>query len=102
MVIYAAHAIITEDECPVGYLLLRCIRLFLEVDMYASLEVHTTDTVCAGRHAVQAFSTYLQVCFQDFSPKIVNTTTAIYNSNGRREQQELELPEIAHECAYLR
>ncbi|KAG1888651.1 hypothetical protein F4604DRAFT_1889529 [Suillus subluteus] len=60
MVIYAAHAIVTEDECPLGYLLLRCIRLFIEIDMYAALEVHTTDTICAGRHAVQAFSTYLQ------------------------------------------
>ncbi|KAG2090404.1 uncharacterized protein F5147DRAFT_748245 [Suillus discolor] len=60
MVIYAAHTIVTEDECPIGYLLLRCIRLFLEVDLYAALEVHTADTIRAGRHAVQAFSTYLQ------------------------------------------
>ncbi|KAG1861504.1 hypothetical protein DFJ58DRAFT_715418 [Suillus subalutaceus] len=60
MVIYAAHAIVTEDECLLGYLLLRCIRLFIEIDMYAALEVHTTDTIRAGRHAVQAFSTYLQ------------------------------------------
>ncbi|KAG2092632.1 uncharacterized protein F5147DRAFT_747990 [Suillus discolor] len=60
MVIYAAHTIVTEDGCPIGYLLLRCIRLFLEVDLYAALEVHTADTIHAGRHAVQAFSTYLQ------------------------------------------
>ncbi|KAG2750897.1 hypothetical protein P692DRAFT_201839120 [Suillus brevipes Sb2] len=60
MVIYAAHTIVTEDECPISYLLLRCIRLFLEVDLYAALEVHTADTIRAGRHAVQAFSTYLQ------------------------------------------
>ncbi|KAG1886896.1 uncharacterized protein F5891DRAFT_1200395 [Suillus fuscotomentosus] len=48
MVIYAAHTIVTEDECPIGYLLLRCIRLFLEVDLYAALEVHTADTIRAG------------------------------------------------------
>ncbi|KAG1838862.1 hypothetical protein DFJ58DRAFT_718667 [Suillus subalutaceus] len=48
MVIYAAHIIVTGDECPIGYLLL------------CSLEVHTADTIRAGRHAVQAFSTYLQ------------------------------------------
>ncbi|KAG0696460.1 hypothetical protein DFH29DRAFT_984607 [Suillus ampliporus] len=59
MVIYAVHTIITEDKCPLGYLLLRCIHLFLKVNMYASLEVHTTDTIRTGRHAVQAFSTYL-------------------------------------------
>ncbi|KAG2368972.1 hypothetical protein BDR07DRAFT_1268590, partial [Suillus spraguei] len=33
---------------------------FLEVNMYAALEVHTTNTIRAGWHAVQAFSTYLQ------------------------------------------
>ncbi|KAG1860911.1 hypothetical protein F4604DRAFT_1893733 [Suillus subluteus] len=60
MVVYAAHEILTEDDCPLGYLLLRCIRLFLELDAYAALEVHTTETISAGRHAVQAFSTYLQ------------------------------------------
>ncbi|KAG1749387.1 hypothetical protein EDD22DRAFT_981848 [Suillus occidentalis] len=60
MVVYAAHAILTEDDSPLGYLLLRCIRHFLEVDAYAALEVHTTETISAGRHAVQAFSTYLQ------------------------------------------
>ncbi|KAG1725030.1 hypothetical protein EDB19DRAFT_1644239 [Suillus lakei] len=60
MVIYAAHTIVTEDECPISYLLLRCIRLFLEVNLYAALEVHISDTIHAGRHAVQAFSTYLQ------------------------------------------
>ncbi|KAG1888602.1 hypothetical protein F4604DRAFT_1877195 [Suillus subluteus] len=60
MVIHATHTILTEDECPLGYLLLRCIHLFLELDMYAALQVHTTETISAGQHAIQAFSTYLQ------------------------------------------
>ncbi|KAG2150890.1 hypothetical protein DEU56DRAFT_908528 [Suillus clintonianus] len=46
MVVHAAHAILTEDDCPRGYLLLRCTRLFLEVDAYAALEVHTTSGKC--------------------------------------------------------
>ncbi|KAG1797803.1 uncharacterized protein HD556DRAFT_1440764 [Suillus plorans] len=48
MVIYAAHTILTEDNCPLGYLLLHCIRLFLKVDTYAAPEVHTTETISAG------------------------------------------------------
>lgn len=72
MVIYATHTIVTEDKCPLGYHLLRCIRLFIEVDMYAALKVHTTDTICAGQHAVKGFSTYLQVHFLDWSLKIVH------------------------------
>ncbi|KAG1761219.1 hypothetical protein EV702DRAFT_1053129, partial [Suillus placidus] len=60
MVVYAAHEILMEDDCPLGYLLLRCICLFLKLDAYTALEVHTTETISAGRHVVQAFSTYLQ------------------------------------------
>ncbi|KAG2345453.1 hypothetical protein BDR05DRAFT_880231, partial [Suillus weaverae] len=40
--------------------LLHCICLFLKVNVYVALKVHTADTIHAGRHAVQAFSSYLQ------------------------------------------
>ncbi|KAG2037928.1 hypothetical protein BDR03DRAFT_981931 [Suillus americanus] len=60
MVIHTTHTILTEDECPLGYLLLCCIRLFLELDTHAALQVHTTETISASRHAIQAFLTYLQ------------------------------------------
>ncbi|KAG1792747.1 uncharacterized protein HD556DRAFT_1309046 [Suillus plorans] len=59
MVIHASHTILTEDDCLLGYLLLCCICLFLELNAYAALEVHTTETISASRHAIQAFSTYL-------------------------------------------
>jgi hypothetical protein len=72
MVIHASHTILTEDDCPLGYLLLRCIRLFLELDAYAALEVHTTETISAGRHAIQAFSTYLHVCLLVFPQMIIH------------------------------
>ncbi|KAG2050505.1 hypothetical protein BDR06DRAFT_1064545 [Suillus hirtellus] len=51
---------ISKDDSPLGYLLHCCIWLFLEVDTYVALEVHTTETISAGRQVVQAFSTYLQ------------------------------------------
>ncbi|KAG1898822.1 uncharacterized protein F5891DRAFT_1129283 [Suillus fuscotomentosus] len=54
MIIYATHNILTEDKSPLGYLLLRCVRLYLEADIYAAFEVHTTATISAGRGAVQA------------------------------------------------
>ncbi|KAG2740942.1 hypothetical protein P692DRAFT_20752021, partial [Suillus brevipes Sb2] len=60
MILYAAHNVVTEDDCPLGYLLLRCIRLYIEVDMYASLEVHTSDTIHEGRNVVQMFSVFLK------------------------------------------
>lgn len=62
MIVYATHNILTEADCPLGYLLLRCVRLYLELDMYASLEVHTTETISSGRHTHLAFAALLRVC----------------------------------------
>ncbi|KAG2751664.1 hypothetical protein P692DRAFT_201838757 [Suillus brevipes Sb2] len=60
MIVYATHNILTEADCPLGYLLLRCVRLYLELDMYASLEVHTTETISSGRHTHLAFAALLR------------------------------------------
>ncbi|KAG2139767.1 hypothetical protein DEU56DRAFT_871106 [Suillus clintonianus] len=51
---------INEAVCPLRYLLLRCVCLYLELDMYASLEVHTSETISSGRHTHCAFSALLQ------------------------------------------
>ncbi|KAG1858282.1 hypothetical protein C8R48DRAFT_748763 [Suillus tomentosus] len=59
MIIYATHDILPEQDCPLGYLLLRCVRLYLELDMYASLEVHTAETISSGRHTHRMFSAIL-------------------------------------------
>jgi len=72
MVIHASHMILTEDDCPLGYLLLCCIHLFLELDAYAALEVHTTETISAGQHSIQAFSTYLHVYLLMFPQMIIH------------------------------
>ncbi|KAG1867364.1 hypothetical protein F4604DRAFT_1881653 [Suillus subluteus] len=54
---FAAHAVLLNaGESKLAYLLLRCIRAYLEVDWYAALEVHTTKTIAAGRAALQEFS----------------------------------------------
>lgn len=61
MIIYATHDILTEEASPLGYLLLRCVRLYLEVDMYAAFEVHTANTISEGRSAVQALTAFMKV-----------------------------------------
>ncbi|KAG2030095.1 hypothetical protein BDR03DRAFT_1017528 [Suillus americanus] len=60
MIIYATHNILMEDESPLGYLLLRCVRLYLEVDIYAAFEVHTTTMISKGRGAVQALTALMK------------------------------------------
>lgn len=72
MIIYATHNILMEDDSPLGYLLLRCVRLYLEVDIYAALEVHTTNTISEGRSAVQALTAFMKVGLNFFQQIYVN------------------------------
>ncbi|KAG1839402.1 hypothetical protein DFJ58DRAFT_845711 [Suillus subalutaceus] len=60
LILYATHDILTEQDSPLGYLLLRCIHLYLEIDIYAAFEVHTTNTINEGRSAVQAFTALMK------------------------------------------
>ncbi|KAG1856505.1 hypothetical protein C8R48DRAFT_749127 [Suillus tomentosus] len=59
LVVFAAQNILTRTESKLGYLLLRCIHHFVMFDMYAALEVHTEDTIAAGRETLREFSTLL-------------------------------------------
>ncbi|KAG2115634.1 hypothetical protein DEU56DRAFT_919346 [Suillus clintonianus] len=57
LITFAAHnVLLNAGETKITYLLLRCIHAYLEVDLYAALEVHTTTTIAAGREALQDFS----------------------------------------------
>ncbi|KAG1836159.1 hypothetical protein F4604DRAFT_2008209 [Suillus subluteus] len=60
MIIYATHDVLTENDSPLSYFLLWCVCLYLEMDMYAALEVHTTNTIEEGRHTVQAFTALMK------------------------------------------
>jgi hypothetical protein len=62
VVIYAVHTELLESENPLGYLLLRCLRSYVILDMYAALEVHTAETIGAGRAEVLKFSALMKVC----------------------------------------
>jgi len=68
MIVYAAHDIVIEKDSPFGYLLLRCVHLYLEVDMYSALEVHTADTISAGRHTFNTFSALLEQYIRKVAP----------------------------------
>ena len=41
--------------------MLRCLRSYLVIDMYAALEVHTEDTIAAGRAEILTFSALMKV-----------------------------------------
>ncbi|KAG9219806.1 hypothetical protein CCMSSC00406_0009505 [Pleurotus cornucopiae] len=60
IILFACHNILTKEEDEVGYLLLRCLRAYMNMRMYAGLRLHTEETISAGREAVEEFSALLQ------------------------------------------
>ncbi|KAJ7735230.1 hypothetical protein B0H14DRAFT_3613738 [Mycena olivaceomarginata] len=60
MMIFAAHNILTTETDKIGVLLLACIRSYLELDMYAGLELHTADTIADERRQLQKFDQSLK------------------------------------------
>ncbi|KAG1748936.1 uncharacterized protein EDB91DRAFT_1244739 [Suillus paluster] len=57
LITFTAHDVLPNtDESKVAYLLLRCICAYLDVDLYAALEVQTTTTIAGGREALEKFS----------------------------------------------
>ncbi|KAJ7713252.1 hypothetical protein B0H16DRAFT_1810756 [Mycena metata] len=52
IMIYAVHNILTDR---LGLLLLRCVRGYMELNMYVGLELHTTKTIAAGRRQLEKF-----------------------------------------------
>ncbi|KIK17452.1 hypothetical protein PISMIDRAFT_15087 [Pisolithus microcarpus 441] len=47
----------TEKE---GYLLLRCLRVYIEFDLYTALELHTMHMIAAGWESLSTFNTLMQ------------------------------------------
>ncbi|KAJ7248079.1 hypothetical protein C8J57DRAFT_1438022 [Mycena rebaudengoi] len=62
MMVFAAHTVLTDK---LDLLLLQCIRSYVELDIYASFKLHTTDTIAAGRRAHEKFGEVINVNFED-------------------------------------
>ncbi|KAJ3548840.1 hypothetical protein NM688_g5244 [Phlebia brevispora] len=68
-IVFAAHSVVTEEASPLGYLMLQCIRAYLEHDMYLGLEVHTKETIALGRAALYRFAELLHRFEERFPDK---------------------------------
>ncbi|KAF8072161.1 hypothetical protein FPV67DRAFT_1667598 [Lyophyllum atratum] len=53
LTICITHNVLTEDLAPIGYVVLRCVRAYVDAVMWENLPVHTTETIAAGRKAVE-------------------------------------------------
>ena len=61
VLIFASHHVLTQANCPNGFLLLKLLRSYLELDMYASLTVHTDVTLKLGKEEFLRFDETLRV-----------------------------------------
>lgn len=61
LIIYATHNIFDNDTSSAGYVLLRCIRAYLEHDMFLALELHTERTLEQGRATLPRFEKLIKV-----------------------------------------
>ncbi|KAK7680232.1 hypothetical protein QCA50_016741 [Cerrena zonata] len=72
VIIFVTHNVILQQNKS-AYLLLCCLRIYLVIDMYAALEVHTETTLLAGEEALRKFDLlmkkYIASCAEDDKPK---------------------------------
>ena len=71
MFIFTSHNVLTESASPLEYRLLACLRAYLELTMWESLEVHTAETIAAGREAVKHLGIKITVS-HSFATKLLS------------------------------
>ncbi|TFK66709.1 hypothetical protein BDN72DRAFT_131967 [Pluteus cervinus] len=81
--LFAAHNILTEEHTPAGYLLLKTLRSYINLDSYAAMRVHTEKTIAAGREEVKRFSArYLEYAeYFGYKKKEDGTDSDVLNVN---------------------
>ncbi|KAF9501094.1 hypothetical protein BDN71DRAFT_1555900 [Pleurotus eryngii] len=60
ILLFVAHNILTKDADPLGYLLLKCLHAYIDLRLYARMEVHTSETITAGEQLVIELGELLQ------------------------------------------
>ena len=48
MFVFISHNVLTQQASPLGYLLLHCLRTYIDLTMWQSLEVHTEHMIAFG------------------------------------------------------
>ncbi|KAG2074144.1 hypothetical protein BDR04DRAFT_1126829 [Suillus decipiens] len=61
MAIFVAQRILFCSQSKLSYLLLQCICHYIDRDIYAGFEVHTEDSIVAGRQALWEFSVLMDI-----------------------------------------
>ncbi|KAG2039785.1 hypothetical protein BDR03DRAFT_933074 [Suillus americanus] len=65
LIVFAAHNVFNHDTHPEAYLMLHCIQSYMVFNMYASLEVHTKDTINNGQEALSKLTELMDKYIED-------------------------------------
>ncbi|KAG1887716.1 hypothetical protein F4604DRAFT_1877523 [Suillus subluteus] len=65
LIVFASHNIFNHEQDLEAYLLLRCIRSYVEFNMYVSLDVHTEDTINDGQKALATLMELINKYIED-------------------------------------
>ncbi|KAF9536999.1 hypothetical protein CPC08DRAFT_590148, partial [Agrocybe pediades] len=69
IIVYSSHNVLSAASSKRRYHLLRLIRSYLELDMYASLTVHTESSITKGREEMQNYNRILQQYIAKYDTK---------------------------------
>ena len=61
ILLHGAYNILTPENSEEGFLLLQVVRSYVELDLYASLTMHTESTIAAGRAELLKYDGLIQV-----------------------------------------
>ncbi|KAI0374197.1 hypothetical protein BV20DRAFT_1041702 [Pilatotrama ljubarskyi] len=81
IVIHASYNVLTEAVSPRGYLLLKCIRRYVILDVIAGLEVQTAATLRLYARELVSFSTIAQIYTAKYPDKSWNFPKAHTHQN---------------------
>jgi len=71
--LFAAQSLVLADAAPDTYLLLRCLRSYLNIRMYAEFNLHTETTIAAG---IEEFETKFTPRMKEFIALASNEDSA--------------------------
>ncbi|TFK27912.1 hypothetical protein FA15DRAFT_719867 [Coprinopsis marcescibilis] len=65
VLVFAMHSLFNGNRKSAGFLLLKLIRSYLMLDMYALLRCHTTETIKGAEHKLRLFQQLLKAYIKD-------------------------------------
>jgi hypothetical protein len=74
IVVFAAHNVFQQNDQE-EWLLMRCLRSFSILDLLLAFEVHTDESIAAGRDEVSKFGDLIKVCKDFFGDSMMLSFT---------------------------